>query len=79
MTTTYKWFELYNAAVLETDWSQMDARIQAVESAIRGRLHEFAMDHGGSPEENQAIVDCLNKLNVLRGEVASWRESKRAG
>jgi hypothetical protein len=54
--TTYKWHEFYNAAaVLETDWSQMEGRIQAAESAITGRLHELSLDHGGAPEENQAI------------------------
>ena len=78
MTTTYEWFEFYNAAVLETDWSKMEERIQTAESAIRQRLHEFSLNHGGTPEENQAIVDCLNRLNLLRADVTSWRKSKPA-
>jgi hypothetical protein len=78
MTATFKWHEFYNTAVLETDWSQMDARIQVAEDAMKARLNEFSLNHGGTPEENQAIVDCLNKLNILRAEVASWRGSQRA-
>jgi len=73
--TTYKWHEPYNAAVLETDWSQMEGRIQAAESAITGRMHEFSLNHGGTPEENQAIVDALNRLNTLRADLALWRKS----
>jgi hypothetical protein len=78
MNTTSRWHELYEAAVLETDWSKMEERIQAAESAIKDRLHEFSLNHGGTREENQAIVDTLNRLNVLRVDVASWRKSKPA-
>jgi hypothetical protein len=78
MNTTSRWHELYEAAVLETDWSKMEKRIQAAESAIKDRLHEFSLNHGGTREENQAIVDTLNRLNVLRADVASWRKSKPA-
>jgi hypothetical protein len=78
MTSTYKWHEFYNAAVLETDWSQMDARIQAAERALKERLYQFSLNHGGTPEENQAIVDCLNNLNILRADLASWRQSTSA-
>jgi hypothetical protein len=76
MNTEHKWEQLYSGAVLETDWSILEERIAAAESAIRGRLHEFSLNHGGTPEENQAIVDALHGLNVLRRDVASWRESK---
>jgi hypothetical protein len=64
--------------VLETDWSKMEERIQTAESAIKERLHEFSLNHGGAPEERQAMADTLNRLNVLRAEVAAWRESKSA-
>jgi hypothetical protein len=77
MTTTYRWFENYSAAVLETDWSKIEGRIDAVEAEIKERLNEFSLNHGGSPEENQAIVDALERLNALRADVASWRESNR--
>jgi len=74
MTTEYGWQELYQAAVLETDWAHMEDRIQAAESAIKGRLLEFSANHGGTKEENQAIVNAVNSLNSLRADVASWRK-----
>jgi hypothetical protein len=41
-------------------------------------LHEFSLNHGGTPEENQAIVDDLHGLDILREEVAAWLGSQRA-
>jgi len=76
--TDYKWHEVYQAAVLETDWSKMEQRIQAAEAALHARKHEFDLNHGGTPEENQAIEHALRGLGVLRTEVATWRGSKRA-
>jgi hypothetical protein len=60
-----EWKNLYQAAILETDWSQIEGRIQAADSAIGTRLHEFSVDHGGTPEENQEIADAVNGLTVL--------------
>ena len=77
--TKYGWQELYAIALLETDWSKMEDKIQVAENAIRVRLHEFSMNHGGTTEENQAIVDALSALNVLRKDVAAWQGSKQAG
>jgi hypothetical protein len=77
--TKYGWQELYATALLETDWSKMEEKIQVTEKAIRVRLHEFSMNHGGTPEENQAIEDALSGLNVLRKDVAAWQGSKRTG
>jgi hypothetical protein len=77
MDATYEWEKLYRAAVLETDWSKIEECIQQAEVAMRGRLHEFSLNHGGTPEENRAIERALNGLNVLRNEVATWQESKR--
>lgn len=74
MTTEHKWQEFYEAAVLETDWAHLEDRIQAAESAIKGRLLDFSFNHGGTKEENQAIVNALNSLNSLRADVASWRK-----
>jgi hypothetical protein len=76
--TKYGWQELYATALLETDWLRIHAKIQAAENGIRTRLHEFSMNHGGTPEENQAIEDALNGLDTLRKEVAAWQGSKRA-
>ena len=32
------------------------------------------MNHGGTPEENQAIQNALNGLNILRKEAAEWQK-----
>ena len=77
MTETYKWYEVYKAAVLETDWTKMEQRIQAAEAALHERKNEFDLNHGGTPEENQAIADALNGLSVLGKEIAVWRGSNR--
>jgi hypothetical protein len=66
------WQRLYQAAILETDWSKIQDRIQAADLAIEARLCVFAQDHGGTPEENQAIRDAVNGLTVLRREIAVW-------
>jgi hypothetical protein len=72
MTITTKWYEAYKAAVLETDGAKMEDRILAAESAIRERHHEFSLNHGGTPEEREAIADALDRLKVLRQEAALW-------
>jgi hypothetical protein len=79
MTETYKWHEVYRAALLETDWSKIEEKVQVAEDGIKVRLHEFSLNHGGTPEENQAIVDALHGLDILRKEVAAWLGSQRAG
>jgi hypothetical protein len=79
INTKYGWQELYATALLETDWTKIDQKIQAAENVIGARLHEFSLNHGGTPEENQAIVDALHGLDILREEVVAWNESKRAG
>ena len=56
--STYQWHELYKAALLETDWSKMEERIQAAESAIQNRKREFALNPGGTQEENQRPRGC---------------------
>jgi len=79
--TKYGWQELYATALLETEWAKMEEKIQVAENAIRARLHEFSLNHGGTPEENQAIGDnstsrpdmiadvliCLRRVFALRG------------
>ena len=73
---TYKWQEAYRIALLETNWSKMEQLIRAAETTINARRDELSLDHGGTPEESQAIADAISGLNVLRRDVASW--SKRA-
>ena len=74
--TGYKWHEVYKAALLETDWSKIEERIEAAEAALHARKHEFSLNHGGEPEENQAIEGALRGLSVLRDEAARWREKR---
>jgi hypothetical protein len=54
-----EWEKLYQTAILETDWSKIEERIEAVDSAISARLHEFSLNDGRTPEENQRIQDAL--------------------
>jgi hypothetical protein len=68
-----EWQSLYQAAVLETDWSKMEERILIADFAIAERLHQFSTDHGGTPEENQAIADAVNGLKILRRQVAEHK------
>jgi hypothetical protein len=72
-----EWEKLYQTAILETDWSKIEERIEAVDSAISARLHEFSLNHGGTPEENQRIQDALRGLSVLRREVAESTDQNR--
>ena len=74
--STYKWHKVYKDALLETDWSKMEERILAALTAIQNRKREFAMDHGGTPEESRALADAMNSLGVLRTELASWSSHK---
>ena len=79
MNTEQTWQEIYQLAVLETDWLRMEDRVRAAETAIEKRLQELNLDHGGTPEENQAVLDTVQKLSGLRGELARWRASKQVG
>jgi hypothetical protein len=74
--TAYKWTEVYKAALFETDWTKMQERLQAAEAALQERKHEFALNGGGSRDENQAIDDALRSLITLRNEAATWPAQK---
>jgi hypothetical protein len=73
MNTEHNWERLYQAAILETDWSKLEGHIQAAERGIKARLHEFSMNHGGTPEENRAIEDALRGLRFLRKDLTAWQ------
>ena len=80
MTADYIWFDAYKSALLETDWTTIQERLRLAESEIRKRQYVLSMDHGGTPEERQAIADALNGIKVLRTEVAQWQtQPSRAG
>jgi len=69
MSADYVWKESYWAALAETDDEQLRERLRAAKGAIDARLHEMQMDHGGTPEEREAITAALNGLNALRREL----------
>jgi len=70
--TRYSWQESYQAALLETDWTKMQGRVQTAESEIHQRRLVLAQDHGGTDEERTALVNAMSGLRVLRMNVASW-------
>jgi hypothetical protein len=49
MTTAYTWQKVYMAALLETDWTKMQERLQAAEAEIRERQRVLSEDHHGTP------------------------------
>ena len=69
MTRQYPWEEYYEAAILETDRSRLPALIQAAQQAIYPRIEEFRTDHGGTPEERDAIETALRGVRVLEQEL----------
>jgi hypothetical protein len=77
MRADYVWEESYKAAILETDDKKLPNRLHAAKGAIDTRLQEMQTDHGGTPEERQAITDALTGLNVLRRELE--RRSQETG
>jgi hypothetical protein len=69
MRADYVWEQLYEAAVLETDDKNLSNRLQAAKATIDSRRHEMQVDHGGTPEELQAISNALHGLNLLQAEL----------
>lgn len=70
MNSDPEWLRLYTMAIIETDWSKMEERVQAVETAIDQRLQTLSLDHGGTTSEHQALIDALQSVNILRGNAA---------
>ena len=77
MPTTHSWRDSYRAALLETDWTKMQERIQTAESEIHNRRLMLVQDHGGTSEEREALVSALTGLGVLRMDAVSWLERSR--
>ena len=77
--TSYSWQESYQAALLETDWTKMQERVQTAESEIHQRRLVLSQDHGGTDEERAALVNAMSGLRVLRMNVASWLERQSLG
>jgi hypothetical protein len=74
LTTNYSWHDSYKAALLETDWTKMEERVQTAETEIHKRRLVLSQDHGGTPEERDALVNAMNGLRVLRMDAATWLE-----
>jgi hypothetical protein len=72
----YPWYESYRAAILETDWTKMQERLRSAELEIHQRQHILSLDHGGTPEERQAIANALNGVKGLRIESAAWQPQR---
>jgi len=49
------------------------------ELAISEKRRQSALDHGGTPEENQAIEYALRGLDVLRKDIVRWNGRKSSG
>lgn len=75
---TNKWEKPYKAAIFETDGSKLEERIEAAESAMYARLDDLSVTHDGTLEEYRALADALNRMDILRSEVAAWK-SRSAG
>jgi hypothetical protein len=70
------WSEFYKAAVLETDWTKVQERIQKAESEIQQKLSELSAS-GGTPKEKEALASAMNGLRILEVEAATWLEPKK--
>jgi hypothetical protein len=66
----YGWEESYQSAMLETDRSKLQDRIDAAQTAIDRRLQQINGGHD-SVEERRAIRDALAALKVLSAEVSN--------
>jgi hypothetical protein len=52
----------------------MQERLQAAESALRKRQHVLSLDHGGTPDERQAIANALHGITHLKTESRDWQK-----
>ncbi len=77
--TSYSWQESYQAALLETDWTKMQERVQTADSEIHKRRLVLAQGHGGTVEEREALVSAMSGLRILRTDAASWLERQSSG
>jgi hypothetical protein len=79
VTTKYTWHDSYKAALLETDWTKMEERIQTAESEIHKRRLILSLDHSGTKEEREALVNAMHGLRILRIDAAVRLERNRPG
>jgi hypothetical protein len=74
----YKWQAAYQAAVLETDWTKIQERLQQAESEIHERRLALSQNHGGTAEEREALANAANGLRYLRKDVELWLERRKS-
>jgi hypothetical protein len=60
---TFTWYHSYRAAILETDWTTMQERLQSAELEIH---------------ERQAIADALRGIGHLRIEATDWQKRQKS-
>lgn len=66
LTTNISWRDLYAAAMLELDRTQLPSRIEAAEAAIKRAMDELMIDGKlGAVEETQGMADALRALQTL--------------
>jgi len=68
VTKRYSWEGIYEAAVLETDFSRLPERIKAAQAAIDSRMREIQADHNGTSAERAAIQSALAGIRILKRE-----------
>jgi hypothetical protein len=71
----YNWYPAYREAMLETDQPKMRARLLFAEQEMVERLLVLSQDHGGTPEERQAIANALLGIKNVRTETGTWKRS----
>jgi len=76
---SYSWQKSYQAALLETDWTKMQDRVQKAESEIHQRRLVLSQDHNGTDEERTALVKAMSSLRVRGLNVTSWLERRNLG
>jgi hypothetical protein len=73
MTETYKWHEVYKTAVLETNWTKMERKIQAAEKhdsnpsqsyAFEKEVRAVLSDFGISEELIASHLKLLARMNT---------------
>jgi hypothetical protein len=77
MNRIYGWQRFYEAAVLETNRTELVRRIQAAQAAIEARIAQLHSDHQDSDDERQAIENALAGLRLLGQETVTQHPSSR--
>lgn len=68
MNKKYPWEAVYEAAILETDFSRLPERIKAAQTAIDSRMQAMQSDSDGTGAERAAIQSALAGIRILKRE-----------